>query len=68
MRYSPKTYNKEIIDAGGYSMIFEAQIYELSQEKLVDKIKKQIGLPAICTKSIPDGIIDRFINWHNKNL
>ena len=68
LRYSPKTYNKDIIDAGGYAMIFESQIYELSQEKLVGKIRRHIGLPVLCSKAIPDGIIDRFIGWHTKKL
>jgi len=67
MRYSPKTYNKMIYDYGGFALIFETQIYELSQEKLVQKIKETLGLPVICSKAIPDGIIDRFENWHIKN-
>ena len=66
MRYSPKTYNKMIIDYGGFSLIFETQIYELSQERLVQKIKDELGLPVICSKAIPGGIIDRFEKWHNR--
>ncbi len=75
MRYSPKTYNKIIINAGGYAMIFEFQIYELSQEALVKKIKEVLDLPVvcsdlpvICSKAIPDGIIDRFEKWHQKHV
>lgn len=67
MRYAPKSYNKVIADRGGFAMIFETQIYELGQVELVKKIQEVIGLPVICTKSIPDGIIDRFENWHVKN-
>lgn len=64
MRYSPKTYNKIVIDAKGYVMIFETQIYDLSQTALVDEIKDVIGLPVICSRAIPEGIIDRFEKWH----
>jgi len=64
MRYSPKTYNKLIYDRGGFALIFETQIYELSQELLVKKIRDVLGLPVICSKAIPDGIIDRFERWH----
>lgn len=67
MRYSPKTYNNLINENGGFALIFETQIYELSQEKLVQKIKDVLGLPVICSKAIPDGIIDRFERWHNKS-
>lgn len=68
MRYSPKTYNKLIIEHGGFSLIFETQIYELSQEELVEKIKDNLGLKVICSKAIPDGIIDRFENWHKRSV
>jgi len=66
MRYSPKTYNKLIYDHGGFALIFETQIYELSQEILVKKIRDVLGLPVICSKAIPGGIIDRFERWHLK--
>jgi hypothetical protein len=66
MRFAPKTYNKLINEFGGYSMIFETQIYELSQIELVEKIKQNLGLPVICSRYIPDGIIERFEKWHNK--
>lgn len=72
MRYSPKTYNYMIYRKGGFALIYETQIYELSQEKLVDEIKEVLGLPVICSKAIPDGIINRFVKWHeisvNKNI
>jgi len=68
MRYSPKSYNKMIYERGGFALIFEAQIYELSQEKLVQKIKNVLGLPVVCSKAIPDGIIDRLDKWHNSKV
>jgi hypothetical protein len=66
MRGSPKTYNKMIIDKGGYAMIFEAQIYEMSQAKLVDRLREELGLPVDCPKAIPEGIITRFVRWHDR--
>ncbi len=68
MRYSPKTYNDLVINSGGFVLIFETQLYELSQEKLVEEIKNLLGLPVICSKAIPEGIIKRFEKWHNKNF
>jgi hypothetical protein len=64
MRYSPKTYNHQIYESGGFAMIFETQIYELSQLELVRKMKEELGLPVICSTGIPDGIINRFESWH----
>ncbi len=65
MRGSPKHYNYMIIKAGGYAMIFEAQIYPFGQKDLVKRIKEKLGLKADCPRAIPDGIIDRFMGWHN---
>lgn len=66
MRWSPKTYNKMIIDKGGFALIFGSQIYELSQAKLVERLKAELGLPVDCPKAIPDGILERFLKWHER--
>jgi hypothetical protein len=66
MRGSPKTYNKMIIDKGGFVLIFGTQIYELSQAELVKRMRSELGLPVDCPKAIPDGIIERFTKWHEK--
>lgn len=68
MRQSPKNYNWEIIQGGGYTMIFETQIYPFGQKSLVEKIKEVLSLPADCPRAIPEGIIDRFLRWHNRHI
>ncbi|MEA1872772.1 MAG: hypothetical protein U9M91_05260 [Chloroflexota bacterium] len=68
MRYAPKPYIKLIYENGGFALLFETQIYELGQVELVKKIKEVTCLPVICTKSIPDGIIDRFEKWHKTKV
>lgn len=67
MRYSPKTYNDLLGKAGGFALIFKAQIYELSQKNLVERIRDNLGYEVDCPKAIPGGIIDRFEKWHNKH-
>jgi len=66
MRYSPKTYNDLIINNKGLILIFKAQIYDLSQKELVQKIKENLGYEVDCPKAIPGGILDRFERLHNK--
>lgn len=66
MRYSPKTYNKMIIDKGGFAMIYECQIYPFGTKSMVERVKTELSLPVDCPRAIPDGIIDRFEKWHNK--
>ena len=66
MRYSPKNYNWQIIQKGGYAMIFETQIYPFGQQNLVKRIREVLSLPVDCPRAIPEGIIDRFMKWHNR--
>lgn len=66
MRYSPKTYNNLIIKNKGFALIFEAQIYDLSQKELVRIIKENLHYEVDCPRTIPSGIIDRFDKFHNK--
>jgi len=68
MRYSPKTYNYEIIKKQGYALIFETQIYPFGQEPFVKKIRETLNLPVICSRAIPEGIINRFMRWHNLKI
>lgn len=68
MRASPKSYNWHIIKGGGYVVIFEAQIYPFGQQSLVKKIREVLGLPVDCPRAIPEGIIDRFVKLHNRNV
>ncbi len=68
MRGSPKWYNFRIWRAGGYAMIFETQIYPFGQNKLVERIRKTLNLPVDCPRAIPEGIIDRFLNWHKGKI
>jgi len=66
MRNSPQSYNHMIYQNSGFVLIFVTQIYELSQQILVNRIKEVADLPVICTAAIPDGIINRFVVWHEK--
>lgn len=68
MRFAPTTYNNQIIERGGFVLIFETQIYPFGQRKLVERIQGVLGLPVVCPRAIPERIINRFWNWHQKKL
>ncbi len=67
MRASPTSYNYEIIEAGGYAMIFVSHIYPFGTKSFADRIHSELSLPADSPKAIPAGIIDRFIRWHQRH-
>ena len=66
MRISPKSYNYEIITRGGFALIFETQIYPFGHDGLIEKIAEILDLPVDCPRAIPDGIMNRFMKWHEK--
>jgi hypothetical protein len=66
MRAAAKSYNHMVIEQGGYALIFQTQIYPPGQEALVERMRGVLGLPAVCSKGIPDSIMDRFVRWHEK--
>jgi len=68
MRGAAKSYNNKVIEAGGFALIFGSQIYPPGQEELVEAMRKELDLPAVCSGAIPDGTIDRFVKWHEKEL
>ena len=68
MRGSPKSYNKLIIDQGGYALVFVAHLYPFGMRELVRKVRDELGLEADSPRAIPAGIIDRFMKWHGKQL
>ena len=68
MRQSAKSYNKMIIDAGGYVMLFDKQVYPPSLQRLADEVREKTGLPVVASDKVPDSILDRFLEWYKKSL
>ncbi len=67
-RYAPKNYMNEVFIAGGYGMIFKAHIFPMGQEGLVEAIRGTLGLECDSPRRIPDGIMERFVRWHEGSL
>lgn len=68
VRAAPKTYIEQIRQAGGFTLVFETQIYELGIQELASEIKERLQMPVIASSAIPDGIIQRFLKWHRRRM
>ncbi|TET90471.1 MAG: hypothetical protein E3J35_06280 [Methanomassiliicoccales archaeon] len=68
MRGSPKSYNYEIIGRGGYVWIFLKQYYPLGYESLVKEMTEVLELPVKICRVIEEGDVDRFENWHKRQV
>jgi hypothetical protein len=67
-RNAPKSLFPEILARKGFFLLFKTQIYPPGFEKQTAWIWKKARLPVSVWKSIPDGIIKRFLDWHNKQI
>lgn len=63
-RMMPKSWIKEIVDAGGFALILKYQLYPVSHRELARKVKAELGLPIDSPKALEEGTMDRFVRWH----
>lgn len=68
VRSAPKSYIEEVRKIGGFTLVFKSYIFPLGQKALANDVDLILGLPAVSSAAIPSGIIDRFENWHLRNL
>jgi len=68
VRMFPKSWTYELIRAGGFALILEYQLYPWTHRELARRISAELGLPIDAPRAIKDGTIQRFLNWHNKQL
>jgi len=66
MRFAPKSYIEEVRRAGGFTLLFEHQMYPLSHIKLMREVRSTLNLKIDCPSDVQSGHIQRLLNWHNK--
>jgi hypothetical protein len=67
-RMMPRTYINEVRKLGGYSMIMKYQFYPVSHRALANRVRDELGLPVDCPRRIQDATLQRFLNWHMRQL
>jgi hypothetical protein len=65
MRMAAKSYVFKIVEAGGYALLFGTQLYPFGHEELMERVKA-LGLPVDSPRRISDGMIKRFLIWHER--
>ncbi|CFU07148.1 hypothetical protein, partial [Burkholderia pseudomallei] len=68
MRFAPKSYIEEVRRAGGFTLLFEEQIYPFGFVKLMREVREALGLKVQCPRDFKEGDIQRLVNWHDKKL
>ena len=68
MRFAPKSYIYEIIQSGGFGLLFEEQIYPWGHTALLNQAREHLLLKVQCPRDVKEGDIQRLLNWHTKRL
>lgn len=68
VRMLPKNWFMEVKQRGGYVMFLEYQVHPPSHRELTKRIGRELNLKLDCPESIQDGTMNRFLQWHNKQI
>jgi hypothetical protein len=68
VRMIPKSWIKELNDAGGFALILKYQLYLWTHKELAKDVASKLNLPVDAPRELQDGTMLRFIKWHERNL
>lgn len=64
MRFAPKSYNYAVYQNGGFTLLFEQQIYPMGHNALVAEVREKLGLKVHSPNEVQDGHMQRLLRWH----
>lgn len=65
-RMLPKSWIREIVDAGGFALILKYQLYPWTHRELAKAVKSGLGLPVDAPRALEEGTMRRFVRWHER--
>jgi len=65
-RMLPKSYARQVIQAGGFALIFKWQLYPHGQKGFAKEVHEKLGLPTDSPKVIEEGTLQRLVRGHEK--
>jgi len=67
-RMLPKSWVKEVVDAGGFGLILKYQLYPWAHRDLARRVREELGLPVDAPRALEDGTMERFVGWHRRSV
>jgi hypothetical protein len=67
-RMMPKTYIKNVTDAGGFVLLMKYQFYPFAHRSFARTVASELALPVDCPACLSQSTLDRFLNWHLRKL
>ena len=63
-RMLPRSWIHELINAGGFALVFKFQLYPWTHRQLAKRVQSELGLPVDAPRRLSDGTMARFLRWH----
>ena len=68
VRAMPAIWTLEVVRRGGFVLQLRYHLYPLSHKVLADRVRTVLGIPADAPRALYDGTMQRFMNWHAKEV
>ena len=68
MKFAPKSYIYEVVQEGGFVLLFEEQMYPWGHSKLLREVRQTLGLKVSSPRDVKEGDIHRLEKWHARQL
>lgn len=68
VRMIPRTWIRELVQAGGFALILKYQLYPSAHRTLATQVSRELKLPVDAPRRLAEGTIRRFLLWHEKNV
>ena len=68
VRMAPRHWLLEVSRAGGFVLILKYQLYPWTHADLARRVASTFGLPVDAPRALASGTMDRFLNYHQKNV
>ena len=66
VRRNPEPWLLELRDLGGFTLMLDFQLYPPLLGDLVQRISTGLKLPVDCPRTLWDGTMKRFLDWHER--
>jgi hypothetical protein len=68
VRMIPKTWIREVIEAGGFALVLKHQLYPWTHRELARRVAENLELPVDAPRALEEGTMSRFLRWHDRRL
>ena len=67
MRMAPASYIELVRQQGGFTWLFEWQLYPFGHEDFAREVQEGLGYKVGCPRALEQGTVDRLVKWLSRH-